>query len=153
MTIQASREAADEQTFSNYVPETEPPVGTVASFDYSFASGGGSSTGYLMRSTEGWSSDPNPQGHNIRTWQGLTDLAARNADIQQRRPGSTAVFTSVKVTIHASPPVDRSADRARLVKLEHAVYCAAERLGIQTEGAPHTELVKAIENLVLVRSA
>jgi hypothetical protein len=50
----------------------------------------------------------------------MTDLAAKNADIQQRRPGSTAVFTTLDVRIHATPPVDRAGDKARLVKLQHA---------------------------------
>ena len=137
--------------FSHFVPETEPPVGTVASFHYSFISGGGSSTGLLMRGPSGWSESPYPQRHNLRTWGDLTDLEARNADIQQRRPGSTAVFTAVDVRIHAAPPVDRAGDRARLVKLEHAVFCAAERAGIRTEGATHTELVTALESLVKIR--
>jgi hypothetical protein len=76
----------------------------------------------------------------------------RNVSIQQRTPGSTARVTSVEVRIHVAPPVDRPADRARLVKLEHAVYCAAERLGIQTEGTSHAELVAAIASLAEIRS-
>lgn len=138
--------------FKHFVPETEPPIGAVASFSYRFASGGGSSTGFLMRGQSGWSSDPDFQRHNVRTWESLTDLEARNADIQQRRPGSTAVFTAVDVRIHTTPPVDRPAERARLVKLEHAVFCAAERAGIQTEGATHTEMVQALAGLAEIRS-
>ena len=139
--------------FEHFVPDEEPPVGTVASFRYSFASGGGSATGFMMRGPSGWSDGPNPQPHNIRTWQSLADLEFRNAEIQRRSPGSTAVFTTVDVRIHVTPPVERPADRARLVKLEHAVFTAAERAGIRTEGASHTELVAALANLVLVRSA
>lgn len=89
--------------FKHTVPDTEPPVGTVASFHYSFESGGGSSTGYMMRGPEGWSTGPNPQRHDISTWADLTDLEARNADIQRRRPGSTAVFTALEVLIHVTP--------------------------------------------------
>jgi hypothetical protein len=154
MSAMTTEAATAKPMFEHFVPETEPPIGTVASFHYSFISGGGSSTGYLMRGASGWSSGPNPQRHDIRTWEGLTDLEARNADIQQRNPGSTAVFTTVDVRIHATPPADRVGDKARLAKLEHAVYCAAERLGIRTEGASHTELVTAIENLAFIaRSA
>lgn len=142
--------ATAKPMFEHFIPEAEPPIGTVASFHYSFAGGGGSSIGYLMRGPSGWSSGPNPQRHDIRTWEGLTDLEAQNAAIQQRTPGSTAVLIALDVRIHVTPPVDRAADRARLVKLEHAVYCAAERLGIQTDGASHTELVKAIENLAFI---
>ncbi|WP_354214643.1 hypothetical protein [Arthrobacter sp. UYCo732] len=138
--------------FEHFVPEAEPPIGTVASFHYSFLSGGGSSTGYLMRGPSGWSARPNPQRHDLSTWEGLTDLEARNADIQQRRPGSTAVFTTLDVRIHAAPPEDRVGVKARLVKLQHTVYSAAERVGIQTEGASHIDLVTAITNLAEVKS-
>lgn len=97
--------------FAHCVPAEEPPVGTVASFHYSFASGGGSSTGFMMRGPSGWSDGPDPQPHNVRTWAELTDLEARNADIQRRRPGSTAVFTTVEVRIHATPPADGSGEQ------------------------------------------
>lgn len=143
---------AAKPMFDHAVPEAEPPIGTVASFHYSFASGSGSATGFMMRGPSGWSDGPDPQPHNIRTWQSLADLEFRNAEIQQRRPGSTAVFVAIEVRIHATPPVDRD-DTARLAKLEHAISCAAERAGIHTEGASHTELAVALANLVFVRSA
>jgi hypothetical protein len=149
MTTEAA--TAAKPMFEHSAPETEPPIGTVASFHYSFASGAGSSIGYLMRGPSGWSAGPNPQRHDIRTWEGLTDLEAQSAAIQQRTPGSTAVLISLEVRIHSTPPVDRADDRARLVKLEHAVYCAAERLGIQTEGVPHTKLVTTIATLAEIR--
>ncbi|WP_230854498.1 hypothetical protein [Arthrobacter terrae] len=136
----------------HFVPETEPPVGTVSSFHYRFASGAGTATGFMMRGPGGWSSKPSPQRHDICIWESLTDLEALNADIQQRNPGSTAVFAAVEVRIHATPPVDRVGDRARLVKLEHAVLCAAERLGIQTDCVSHTELVAAIKSAAGVRA-
>lgn len=136
--------------FAHFVPVEEPPVGTVASFHYSFASGGGSATGYMMRGPSGWSDGPNPQPHNIRTWQSLADLDFRNAEVQRRRPGSTAVFVAIEVRVHAGPPAERAGD---LEDLEAAVFSAAERAGIRTEGASHTELVAALANLVFVRSA
>jgi hypothetical protein len=137
--------------FAHFVPDEEPPVGTVASFQYSFASGGGSATGFMMRGASGWSDGPNPQPHNIRTWQSLADLEFRNAEIQRRSPGSTAVFIAIEVRIHSTPPVDRVGDRAHLAKLEHAVFTAAERLGIQTEGVPPTKLVTTIATLAEIR--
>lgn len=135
---------AAQPMFAHFVPEVEPPIGSVASFHFSFASGAGSSTGYLMRGPAGWSSTPDPARHDILVWEALVDLDARNADTQQRNPGSTARFVAVEVRIHSTPPVDRAGDRARLVKLEHAVFCAAERLGIPTENASHTDLVADI---------
>ncbi|MFB9714033.1 hypothetical protein [Arthrobacter methylotrophus] len=144
--------ATAKPMFDHFVPEQEPPVGTVASFHYSFASGGGSSTGFMMRGAGGWSDSVNPQRHNTRSWEVLTDLSVRNSDIQKRNPGSTAVLTSVQVRIHAAPPADGPG--ARLAQLEEAIITAAERLGIRTEGASHAELVSALENLVVIaRSA
>lgn len=134
--------------FPHFVPDEEPPVGTVASFRYSFASGGGSATGFMMRGPSGWSDGPNPQPHNVRTWQSLADLDFRNAEIQRRSPGSTAVFVAVEVSIHATPPVDRSGD---LAELEAAVLSAAERIGIKTGNVPHSELVTAIAALAEIR--
>jgi len=147
MTTKA--DTADEQTFHRSVPETEPPVGTVASFYYRFASTAASSSGYMLRTPGGWTDSPE---RPARSWEEMVDLEARNAGIQQRTPGSTAVFVAVEVTIHATPPVDRVGDKARLVKLEHAVFCAAERLGIRTDVASHSELVAAIANLAEARS-
>ena len=94
--------------FAHCVPAEEPPVGTVASFHYSFASGGGSRTGFMMRGPSGWSDGPDPQPHNLRTWESLADLELMNAGIQQRRPGSTAILVAVEVRIHATPPVGGS---------------------------------------------
>jgi hypothetical protein len=135
--------------FPHSVPEQEPPVGTVASFNYSFASGGGSSSGLLIRSADGWSDSPEPRAHELRTWETLTDLEARNAAVQKRTPGSTAVFTAVQVRIHAVPATDDST--RRLAELEDAVFCAAERVGIRTEGASHTDLVAALAALTGIR--
>jgi hypothetical protein len=129
-------------------PEDEPPVGTFASFHYRLASGGLSTSGYMLRTPGGWSDSPERPS---RFWAEMVDLNARNAAIQQRTPGSTTRFTSVEVRIHSTPPVDRPADRARLVKLHHTVYSAAERLGIRTEGASHVELVQAIAGLAEIR--
>lgn len=155
MTIEAhpaaAAAAAAKPSVVHFVPEMEPPVGTVASFHTRFISGGGSSTGYMMRGPGGWSSGPNPQRHEIRIWESLTDMDSRNAAVQQRTPGSTAVITAIEVRIHSTPPVDGAGDRALLVKLEHAVFCAAERAGIQTEGASHIELVTAIAGLAELR--
>lgn len=134
--------------FEHIVPETEPPVGTVASFHYRFVTGAYSHSGYMLHTPGGWRDSPE---RPARSWAEMVDLEARNAGIQQRTPGSTAVATSLEVRIHVTPPVERPADRARLVKLEHAVFCAAERAGIQTEGATHTELVTALESLVKIR--
>jgi hypothetical protein len=142
MSTEATPQPAD-----HFVPETEPPVGTVASFHYRFASGAYSNTGFMLHTPGGWSDSPE---RPARFWEEMVDLEARNAGVQQRTPGSTAVAVSLEVRIHVTPPVDRPADRARLVKLEHAVYCAAERLGIPTEGASHAELVAALENLVFI---
>jgi hypothetical protein len=139
---------AAKPMFEHFVPETEPPIGTFASFHYSFASGGGSSSGFLMHSPSGWSDSVNPQPHNTRTWESLTDLEARNAEIQRRNPGSTAVFTTVDVRIHAVPPVGLASDHVRLAELENAVYSAAQRAGIQTEGTTAAELVYVLANLV-----
>lgn len=149
--VSMSTDAATQPIPDHFVPETEPSVGTVASFHYRFASGAYSHTGYMLNTPGGWRDSPE---RPARTWEALIDLDARNAGIQQRTPMSTAVAVSLEVRIHVTPPVDRPADRARLVKLQHAVYCAADRLGIQTEGASHTELVKAVENLAFIaRSA
>lgn len=137
--------------FAHFVPDEEPPIGTVASFHYSFASGGGSATGFMMRGPSGWSDGPNPQPHNIRTWQSLADLDFRNAEIQRRRPGSTAVFVAIEVRVHATPPGERAGG---LADLEGAVLSAAERSGIRTEDASPTELVAALASLVAItRSA
>lgn len=136
--------------FAHCVPDDEPPVGTVASFHYSFASGGGSGTGFMMRGPSGWSDGPDPQPHNIRTWQSLADLEFRNAEIQRRHPGSTAVFVAIEVRIHATPPAERADG---LAELERAVVSASARAGLRTEGASPAELVTALENLVGIRSA
>lgn len=143
-------ETSTQPTIVEFTPEAEPPVGTVASFHYRFASGAYSNTGYMLRTPGGWSDSPE---RPARTWAEMVDLDARNAGIQQRTPGSTAVAVSLEVRIHAAPPVERPAERAQLVKLEHAVFTAAERAGIRTEGASHTELVAALANLVIIRSA
>lgn len=135
--------------FDHIVPETEPPVGTVASFHYRFVSGAYSHSGYMLHTPGGWSDSPERPS---RSWEEMVDLEARNAGVQQRTPGSTAVAVSLEVRIHASPPTDRSADRARLVKLEHAIFCAAERLGIQTEDASPAEMVTALGYLAEVRA-
>jgi hypothetical protein len=122
----------------------------VASFHYRFVTGAYSHSGYMLHTPGGWRDSPE---RPARTWAEMVDLEACNAGVQQRTPGSTAVAASLEVRIHVTPPVERPAERARLVKLEHAVFCAAERAGIQTEGVPHTELAAALANLVLVRSA
>lgn len=134
------------------LPDTEPPIGTVASFHYRFASGGGSSTGFLLHTAAGWTSSANNTLHDTFSWAALTDLDAMNAETQQRTPGSTAVRTSVEVRIHATPPQDPAGDRARLIKLQHAIYCAAERLGIQAEGVAHSKLVEALADLAKVQA-
>jgi hypothetical protein len=121
---------AIQPTPDRFVPETEPPVGTVASFHYRFASGVYSTTSYMLHTPGGWSDSPE---RPARSWAEMTDLEARNAGVQQRNPGSTAVAVSLEVRVHASPP--------------------AERSGIRTEGASHTELAAALANLVFVRSA
>lgn len=144
-----STEAATQPTFQHFVPETEPPVGTVASFHYRSISGSVSVSNYMLRTPGGWTDSPQ---RSARSWEMLIDLDALNAAIQQRNPGSTAVAVALEIRIHSTPPVDRVGDRARLVKLQHAVFCAAERLGIQTEGASHTELVAAIATLAEIRS-
>jgi hypothetical protein len=143
-------ETSTQPTIVEFKPESEPPVGTVASFHYRIANGGVSTSGYMLHTPGGWSDSPE---RPARSWAEMVDVDARNAAIQQRTPGSTARFTAVEVRIHVTPPVERPADRARLVKLEHAVFTAAERAGIRTEGASHAELVAALANLVLVRSA
>ncbi|WP_223884060.1 hypothetical protein [Pseudarthrobacter sp. BIM B-2242] len=130
-------------------PADEPPVGTVASFHYRFASGGGSSTGFMLRDAGGWRDSPN---RPARSWAEMVDLDARNAAAQQRSPGTTTRFISLEVVLHVTPPVDHPADRARLVKLQHAVYTAAENLGIETEGVEHTDLVNAVAALAGARS-
>ncbi|SDQ15969.1 hypothetical protein [Pseudarthrobacter chlorophenolicus] len=144
-----STEAATQPILPS-IPETEPPIGTVASFHYRFASGGGTSTGIMLHTAAGWTSSAGNIPYDTFSWAYLTDIEAMNAATQQRTPGSTAVRTALEVRIHATPPQDHVGDRARLVKLQHAVYGAAERLGIQTEGASHTELVTAIENLAFI---
>jgi hypothetical protein len=130
-------------------PADEPPVGTVASFQYRMASSGDSTSGYMLRDAGGWRENPIQPA---RSWDEMVDLNARNAAIQQRTPGSTTRFVSLEVILHVMPPVDRPADRARLVKLQHAVYRAAENLGIDTEGVEHTDLVKAVADLAGARS-
>lgn len=129
-------------------PEDEPSIGTVASFHYRLASGGDSTSGYMLRDAGGWRANPNQPA---RSWAEMVDLNARNAAIQQRTPGTTTRFIRLDVWIHVTPPVERPADRALLVKLQHAVYCAAENLGIETEGVEHTDLVKAIATLAGIR--
>lgn len=143
-------EEATQTIFQHVVPETEPPVGTVASFHYRFASGAGTSTGIMLHTAAGWTSSAGP--YDKFSWASLTDLDAMNAATQQQTPGSTAVFVALEVRIAVTPPVDRSSDRARLVKLQYAVFSAAERLGIQTEGASHAELVAAIATLAEIRA-
>lgn len=130
-------------------PEDEPPIGTVASFHYRMASSGDSTSGYMLRDAGGWRENPNQPA---RSWAELVDLNARNAAIQQRTPGSTTRFVWLDVRIHVTPPVDRPSARALLVKLQHAVYTAAENLGIDTEGVEHTDLVKAVADLAGARS-
>lgn len=148
--VSMSTAAATEPTPDHFVTETEPPIGTVASFHYRFASGVYSNTGYMLNTPGGWRDSPE---RPARSWETLIDLDARNADIQQRTPGSTAVAVALEVRIHVTPPSERAGDRGRLVKLEHAVFTAAERAGIRTEGASHTELAAALANLVIVRSS
>lgn len=128
---------------AHLTPEDEPPVGTLASFHYRIANGGLSTSDYMLHEPGGWRDSPE---RPARSWAEMVDLDARNAAIQQRTPGSTARFISVEVRIHITPPQDGAGDRARLIKLRHTVYSAAERLGIQTEGASHIELVTAIAN-------
>lgn len=142
-----STEAATDTMILNSVPDTEPPIGTVASFHYRFASGGGTSTGIMLRTAAGWTSSAGNIPYDTFSWAYLTDIEAMNAATQQRTPGSTAVRTALEVRIHATPPGDRVGDRARLVKLQHAVLCAAENLGIETEGLTHANMVAAIAAL------
>lgn len=134
---------------AHLTPEDEPPVGSFASFHYRIANGGLSTGGYMLHTMGGWTDSPE---RPARSWAELVDLDARNTAIQQRTPGSTTRFISVEVRIHSTPPVDRAADRARLVKLQHAVYTAAENLGIETDAVEHTDLVKAIASLAGARS-
>lgn len=126
------------------IPETEPPVGTVASFHYRFASGGSTSTGIMLHTAAGWTSSAGNIPYDTFSWASLTDIEAMNAATQQRSPGSTAVRTALEVRIHATPPQDHAGDRARLVKLQHAVSTAAEHLGIPSEDVSYIDLVQAI---------
>lgn len=113
----------------------------MASFHYRIANGGVSTSDYMLHEPGGWrDSTERP----ARSWAEMVDLDARNAAIQQRTPGSTARFTDIEVRIHVTPPQDHAGDRARLVKLQHAVYTAAEHFGIPTEDVSHIDLVQAI---------
>lgn len=122
-------------------PEDEPPIGTVASFHYRMASGGDSTSGYMLRDAGGWRENPNQPA---RSWAEMVDLNARNAAIQQRTPGTTTRFVWLDVRIHVTPPVDRPGARARLVKLQHAIFTEAVNLGIETDDVPYNDLVKKI---------
>lgn len=86
--------------FPQDVPEVEPPVGTVAIFNSSFASGAGSSSNMMLRTEEGWTERPG-RWQDSRTWQELTDLEYRNAEIQRRNPGSHVKWITVQVQIIA----------------------------------------------------
>lgn len=91
--------------FPHSVPETEPPIGTIAQFNMSFKSGGGMSTDMLIRTEAGWQNRPGTvQPMDIRSWQDLTDLEHMNANIQRRNPGSSAEFVGVHVQIVAAVP-------------------------------------------------
>lgn len=112
--------------FSHNVPELEPPEGTVAVFRKAFASGGGTTTPVLLRTSFGWSESAS--GRDARTWESLTDLDIINANAREQGLDSSLEVGAVRVQIIAHP----GNYRQRYVELESAVYAAAERLGIQT---------------------
>jgi hypothetical protein len=135
--------------FSHHVPDTEPPVGTVAEFRGAFVSGGVTSSGMLVRTDRGWSTSPS--GSDPRSWKSLTDLDTMNAAVLERDPNSTAAFGAVRVRIIGHP----GNYRPRYVELEAAIYAAAERLsiptrvfrpGIGTQDFHPLTLVSALEN-------
>lgn len=85
--------------FSHDVPDTEPPLGTVAEFHHAFISGGGSSSGLMIRTQAGWSTSSS--GSFPRTWEELTDLDAMNAAIVARNPQSKSRFGAAHVRLLA----------------------------------------------------
>lgn len=89
--------------FPHDVPDAEPPLGTIAEFRSSFAGGGGSSTGFMMRGKKGWSTAS--FGHDLRSWENLTSLDSRNAEIKERNAKSSARYAGVQVLIIAQPTV------------------------------------------------
>lgn len=100
MTIEATK-----PMFPHRVPRQEPPVGAVAVFNTAFASGGGSSTNMLIRTEDGWARSPEPK-HECFSWETLTDLDAKNAEVQKIRPGSPKRVVAVQVQIISVPQPD-----------------------------------------------
>lgn len=94
--------------FTHDVPDSEPPVGTVAEFHGAFTSGGGCSSGLMILTEHGWSTQTS--GSFPRSWEELTDLEVMNAAIDARDPKSKARFGAVEVRLLAFPANEGAAE-------------------------------------------
>lgn len=73
---------AIQPVFAHNVPDTEPPVGTIAVFKTALANGVAKSTNMLIRTPSGWSRSSDVR-HGAYSWKTLTDVDAKNAAIKE----------------------------------------------------------------------
>jgi hypothetical protein len=130
--------------FPQDVPEVEPPIGTVAIFNSSFESGAGSSSNMMLRTEEGWTERPG-KWQDSRTWQELTDLDYRNAEVQRRNPGSSSKWVTVQVQIIAQP---EQKPRPAAEEPSYMLFARANvRDGMNSGPTVVNELLKRIDRL------
>jgi hypothetical protein len=94
----SKRQAAKRLLFGHNVPDTEPPIGTVAEFSWAFRNGLAYTTGLMVRLDTGWAtSSKEARIEELRTWAELTDPEVINARLRLSNPETKLFVSTVDV--------------------------------------------------------